>query len=439
MNGSTNVWQNWARTARARPTLISRPRDAEEVADAVRAARDAGLRLKAVGAGHSFSPIAVTDGVLVDLAALTGVVEADAATGRVKVHAGTRLSDLNRLLFERGLSLSNLGDIDQQTVAGAISTGTHGTGLRLGGLATQVTGLELVTADGSVVACNATKQRDLFEMARIGLGALGVLTAVELQCEPEFALHAEEVPMPLAEVMEHIFELAEMNDHFEFFWFPNTESALTKRNNRLEDGAPRRPLHPARVWLEDELLANTVFRWTSRLARARPSLTPKLNRFAGRLLSERSYSDTAYKVFVSPRRVRFAEAEFALPSEAVGEGLTSIRRIIERLDLLVSFPIEVRFAAADDVPLSTAFGRSTAYLAVHMFEGQEYATYFREVEAALSDLGARPHWGKMHNRSASQLRASYPRFDEFVAVRNEVDPDGRFTNAYLDRVLGLQP
>jgi L-gulonolactone oxidase len=434
--GESHTWRNWGRTERATPKLIRRPRDAGEVATALAEAREAGLRVKAVGSGHSFSGIAVTDGMLLDLGAMSGLVSDDEVTRRVTVQAGTPLYLLNRLLLERELSLSNLGDIDRQTVAGAISTGTHGTGSRLGGLSTQVRALELVLSDGSPIRCDPTTEPELFAAARLGLGALGVVTTVELQCEAEFALRAEEVPMPLVEVLDNIQTLADTNDHFEFFWFPHTETALTKRNNRLPADEARRPLHPARAWLEDDFLANTVFGLTSRLARRRPSLTPKINRFAGRLLSERTYADTAYKVFVSPRRVRFAEAEYAVPREAVVEGLMSIRRIIERLGLLVSFPIEVRFAAGDDIPLSTAFGRDSAYLAVHMFGGQEYRTYFREVEAALVGLGARPHWGKIHTRTAEQLRPVFPRFDDFLATRERVDPGGLFGNAYLDRVLG---
>ena len=374
--------------------------------------------------------------MLLDLGGLSGLLSADSGTHRVWVQGGTPLHALNATLLEHGLSLSNLGDIDRQTVAGAISTGTHGTGARLGGLATQVTGLELVLADGSIARCDADQDPELFACARVGLGALGVITAVELQCEPEFALSAVEAPMPLDEVLGRIHELADAHDHFELYWFPHTATALTKRNDRLPPGATRRPLRPARAWFDDELIANTVFQQTCRAARRWPALTPRINRLAARLLSARAYSDTACKVFVSPRRVRFVESEWAIPREAVVDGVAAIRRVIDRGRLLVSFPIEVRFAAADDIPLSTAHGRDSAYLAVHMFEGQDFERYLREVEAAMVDLGGRPHWGKLHWRTAEDLRPSYPRFEDFLQVRKRVDPDGRFTNAYLERVLG---
>ncbi len=430
------AWRNWAGNQESRPRHRVRPHTVQDVADTVRTAGERGLTVKAVGSGHSFTPVAVTDGVLMDLGAMSGVISADLERARVRVRAGTPLHVLNRELAVRGLSPSNLGDVDRQTVAGAISTGTHGTGARLGGLATQVVGLELVLADGAVVTCDAEHDPELFAAARLGLGALGVLTAVELQCEPEFALSAVETPLPLAEVLDGIHDLADGNDHFEFFWFPGTDVALTKRNNRLPAGTPRRPLHPVRAWLDYELFANTALHGMSLALRRWPELTPRGNRLTAALLSAREYSDTAYEVFVSPRRVRFVEAEYAIPREAVVEGFTRIRRVIEDGPHHVSFPIEVRFAAADDIPLSTAYGRDSAYLAVHMFEGVAYEAYFKQVEAALVELEARPHWGKLHWRTADDLRASYPRFGEFLATRDRVDPGGLFANAYLDRVLG---
>lgn len=435
----TMAWRNWAGNQRATPTRVARPRGVEEIAAIIREAGEVGHRVKAVGSGHSFTAVAATDGIHIDLGLMSGIMSADGDSGRVRVLAGTPLHVLNRALAAEGLSMTNLGDIDRQTVAGALSTGTHGTGIKVGGLATQVRAIELVLADGSVATCNATEDPDLFAAARVGLGALGVLSAVELQCEPEYALSAREMPMPLPEVLENIHELAQENDHFEFFWFPYTDTALTKVNNRLPDDAPREPLHPVRAWLEDELFANTVFGLTCRITRRWPSFTPRVNRFAGHLLSTRQYADTAYKVFCSSRRVRFVEAEYAIPRQFVVEGITRIRKILERRDLRVSFPIEVRFAAADDIPLSTAYGRDSAYLAIHMFEGQAHEDYFMAVELALAELGARPHWGKLHSRTAEDLRELYPRFDDFLDVRNRVDQEGRFANDYLDRILGPVP
>ena len=426
----------WGRTASCTPARTEHPRGTDELVAAVKGAERDGLTVRAIGAGHSFTGAAMTDGLLLRLDAHAGLVRADRDTGRVTVEAGMPLWRLNPLLDELGLALTNLGDIDRQTVAGAISTGTHGTGARYGGLATQVVALELVLADGSVVACSADSEPELFASARLSLGALGLLSTVTLQCEPAFALRAEERPAPLAEVLDRVDELVDGNDHVEFYWWPHTTSTLLKRNNRLADGVPTEPLSARRAWLEDELMSNVAFGQLCRLGRRVPAVVPRINAMSARLMGDRSFSDASHRVFVSPRRVRFAEMEYAVPRAAVGEALAGVRRVVERGASPVSFPVEVRFTAADDVPLSTAYGRESAYLAVHQYEGVPYEAYFRGVEQVMTGLGGRPHWGKLHSLGADELRGRYPRFEEFVALRDRLDPGRRFANDYLDRVLG---
>jgi L-gulonolactone oxidase len=429
-------WRNWAGNQRATPSQVVTPASVAELSAVIGAAARAGRRVKAIGSGHSFTGVGRTDGVQVNLARLSGLRALDSVTGLVTVEAGMPLYRLNRLLEDAGLALSNLGDIDRQTIAGALSTGTHGTGRNLGGLATQVRALELVLADGAVVHCDANQDAELFGAARVGLGALGVVTAVTLATEPAFALHAAERPMSLTQVLGELDELVATNEHFEFYWFPHTDKTLTKRNNRLAPGEQPQPLGPRRAFIEDDVIGNGAFRLTCELGRAVPALVPRINQFAARFMGDREYSDASHRVFCSPRRVRFVEMEYAVPRDAVREAIAGVQRVTERPGMSVSFPIEVRFAAADDIPLSTASGRESAYLAVHMFRGQPYQHYFDQVEAVMGGLDGRPHWGKMHSLDAATLRTRYPRFDEFLAVRKRVDQDGVFANDYLDRVLG---
>ncbi len=429
-------WSNWAGNQAASPSSLVTPRDVDELAAAVKAAAEGGHRVKAIGSGHSFTSIGVTDGMQVDLSAMAQLVSADQRTKLVTVQAGMPLRLVNRALAQVGLALSNLGDIDVQTVAGALSTGTHGTGARIGGLSTQMRAMELVLADGSVVHTSADERPELFSAARVGLGALGVLATVTLQAEDAFALQAQEQPIALPEVLAALDDLVGTNEHFEFYWFPHTTRTLTKRNNRLPADVAPSPLNRGRALLEDEVLSNGLFALTCRLGRAWPALIPGINNVAAQLMGARDYSDASHRVLVSRRRVRFVEMEYAVPVAAVGEALAGIERVIAEQDLRVSFPVEVRFAAADDIPLSTASGRDTAYLAVHMFRGQPYERYFRAVESVMNALDGRPHWGKLHYLEADTLRQRYPRFDEFRAVRNAVDPDGCFSNDYLERVLG---
>ena len=431
----SGAWRNWAGNESAQPRRVATPRSADEVAKEVRQAGEDGLTVRMVGTGHSFTPAAATSGVMLRPDRLTGLRSVDAAAGLVTVGAGCPLRVLNAELLARGLSLANMGDIQVQTVAGAIQTGTHGTGRDVGGMASQVAGLELVLADGTIATCSAgAPAGGLFDAARVGLGALGVLTAVTFRVVPAFLLEAREEPMRWSEVMARLDELTSQNEHFEFYWFPHTEGCLTKRNNR--SAGPARPLGRLRYLLDDEVLSNTVFGVTCRLGHAVPATIKTVNGVASRALGSRRYVDAAYKVFTSPRRVRFKEQEYAIPRESLADVLAEIRALFARRDWRISFPIEVRVTPGDDPWLSTANGRNSAYIAIHVFHASAHLEYFREVEAVMTAVGGRPHWGKMHTRSADQLRAAYPEFGAFVALRDKLDPERRFGNAYLDQVLG---
>lgn len=430
------VWRNWAGNQRACPARVVTPAHTRGVAAAVTDAVRDGLTVKAGGSGHSFTGVAVTDGCLLRMDRLDRLVRADAGTGEVTVQAGMPLHRLNPLLGELGLAMTNLGDIDSQTVSGAISTGTHGTGRSYGGLATQVRGLELVLVDGSIVRCSTKERPDLFAAARLGLGALGVITSVTLACEPAFMLRAVEAPMPFDRVLASLDTLVAETDHVDIHWFPHTNVALTKRNTRLPGDTPRRPVPAFRGWLDDELLSNTAFGLVNRLCAAAPRLTPAVNNVSARALSAREYVDTSYRVFTSPRRVPFVEMEYAVPRDAITEVLLDIRRWIDGSGERIPFPLEVRFAAADDVWLSTAYDRDTAYVAVHQYPRLPHERYFAAVEDIVAAVDGRPHWGKLHGLTADRLGELYPRFADFTALRDKVDPDRVFDNPYLHTVLG---
>jgi len=349
------TWQNWAGTASADPVRRHWPRSTEEIADALTAATKDGLTVRALGSGHSFTAAAATSGVALDLSGWTGIVAADLESGLVTVRSGTTIRELNAALDTLGLALANLGDIDAQTVAGAISTGTHGTGASLGGIATQVAGLELVLADGSVAACSASQRPDLFAAARVSVGALGVLSSVTLKCVPSFTLAADERPMPVDEVLGRFAEFAAGNDHFEFYWFPYGKNALVKRNNRVNGDDTAGPMARWRRFLEYEVMENAAFGALCRTGRAVPAAIKPLNRLAAATLSKRSYSAPSHQVFVTPRRVRFVESEYAVPRESLLDVLAELRAGVPRLADPVMFPVEVRVAAADDIWLSTAY------------------------------------------------------------------------------------
>ncbi|CAM5335546.1 D-arabinono-1,4-lactone oxidase [Streptomyces aurantiogriseus] len=433
-SGKNGTWRNWGGNVVARPAREVTPASVDELAAAVLRAAEDGLKVKAVGTGHSFTSIAATDGVLVRPQLLTGIRAVDRDNMTVTVEAGTPLKRLNMALAREGLSLTNMGDIMEQTVSGAASTGTHGTGRESSSIAAQIKALELVTADGSVLTCSEKENPEVFAAARIGLGALGIVTALTFAVEPIFLLTAREEPMPFDKVLADFDELWAENEHFEFYWFPHTGSTNTKRNNR--SAGPRKPVGQFAGWFEDEFLSNGVFQAAQWVGRAVPATVPTIARISSKALSARSYTDIPYKVFTSPRRVRFVEMEYAVPREAVTETLCELKAMVDRSGLRVSFPVEVRTAPADDITLSTASGRDSAYIAVHMVKGTPYRAYFTAAERIFTAHEGRPHWGKVHTRDAEYLAGVYPRFEEFTALRDRLDPDRLFQNDYLRRVLG---
>ncbi|QQC91804.1 D-arabinono-1,4-lactone oxidase [Streptomyces alfalfae] len=431
---STATWRNWAGTVTSRPAREATPASVDELADALRRAKEDGLRAKPVGSGHSFTAVAATDGLLIRPDLLTGIRRIDREGGTVTVEAGTPLKRLNTALAREGLSLTNMGDIMEQTVSGAVSTGTHGTGRDSASIAAQITALELVTADGTVLTCSAEENPDVFAAARVGLGALGVITAITFAVEPVFYLTAREEPMTFDRVTADFDALFTENEHFEFYWFPHTGNCNTKRNNR--GPGPAAPPGRISAFVEDELLSNGLFQVVNTIGRAVPATIPGIAKVSSKALSARTYTDIPYKVFTSPRRVRFTEMEYAVPREALVETLRELKAMVDRSRLRISFPVEVRTAPADDIAFSTAAGRESAYIAVHMYKGTPYQAYFTAAERILTAHEGRPHWGKLHTRDAAYLAGVYPRFGEFTALRDRLDPDRMFGNDYLRRVLG---
>ncbi len=430
------TWHNWGRSESIRPQLIARPQSVDEVVAVVRYARERGLRVKAIGAGHSFTAIAAAPGIQLDLSRLDGLLGVDAATGRATLAAGTRLHQLPALLGPHGLAMENMGDIDRQSISGATSTGTHGTGSEFVGLAGQIAAVTLVTADGSILRVSETENAELLPAARLGLGALGILVDITIQCVPAFLLSAVERPEPLERVLDEFDARARAVDHFEFYWFPHTRTALTKNNSRLDGSAERHPLPAAREWLEDRVLSNSVLSLMCNVGRVAPALTPGINRLAGRLIGNRDFTDLSPEVFVTARKTRFREMEYAIPRAAIPDAVRAIDRLIADRGWRISFPVEVRVAASDDIWLSTAQGRESGYIAVHRYFRDDYREYFAGVEKIMRGFGGRPHWGKIHRQDAGSLAESYPHLPEFLAVRDRLDPDRVFANPYLDRVLG---
>jgi L-gulono-1,4-lactone dehydrogenase len=416
-------WRNWAGDQVCAPSERIEPGSESELIEAVGRAE----RVRVAGSGHSFTDIALTDGLQVSMRRMSRVLDSDGTL--VRVQGGIRLRELGIELARRGLAMENLGDVDAQTLAGALATGTHGTGVGYRNLSSQVEGMRLVTASGAVQV-----EGDDLRAARIGLGALGVVTEISLRCQPLYTLRRTDERRSLAETLEQLQELALARERFEFFSFPHSPWALWRTTEKTDDP----PDPPGRVerLLEDVVFENGAFGAFCRLGRLAPGLAPWITRTVGGLATGGNRIDSSHRIYANPRIVRFTEMEYAIPREHGAEAVRRVFDLVERRKLPILFPLEVRFSAADDAFLSPSTGRDSCYIAVHQYRGMEFETYFRGVEAIMREYGGRPHWGKRHYRSAAELSALYPDWDRFLAVRDRLDPGRVFANDYTERVLG---
>ncbi|HEY2203346.1 MAG TPA: D-arabinono-1,4-lactone oxidase [Pseudonocardia sp.] len=421
------MWTNWSGGQQCSPRATVRPLDEAGVRAAVRRAADRGLRVRPVGTGHSFSPLAVTDDILLDLSAMTGVVHL--AEDRVRVRAGTTLAALNAELAERDLALATLTDIDAPTVAGAVATGTHGSSPATGSLSAQVTGMRMVTGDGTAVDVGPAEM----DAARLGLGVLGVVTEVELAVVPEFVLRATQARVPLDEALADDF--LDAHRWVEFSVFPYTEDALARWADEVPD-EPDQPRSAVRTFVERRVVRAAAVGGGVALGRTMPKLVPRINRVATALTGSGSVTDLAHRVLVAQPVVRWEESEWAVPRDGLVDGVRELLAAIVDRGLDVGFPLEVRVGPAESGWLHPAHGRATGWVAVHTATGADHEPLFELTAEVLGAHGGRPHWAKWHPWTRDRLAEAYPRLADFQAVRDRHDPGRRFTNPYLVDLLG---
>ena len=413
-------FSNWARTASCAPAAFAQPETEEELRRILLEAK----RVKVVGGAHSWSDIACTDGVLVSLDKLCRVLSIEG--DKVTVEAGIRLQALNEALAQRGLALGVLGSIAQQSVAGAIATGTHCSGPRHGSLSSLVCGLRLMLADGSVR--DLQPGDDLFDAARVSLGALGIVTRVTLACEPAFRLEELAGPAPFEEALRGIPELVRSEPYVKLWWLPHTEVVQIFRYRRTEAASTFRAF--AR-WLDERVMNRLVFAALLRVSRYAPSWIPRINALVRRAYFRKTRrvarSDLALTIAMPPRH---EEVEYAVPIDRAAEALRNVRALIDREKLRVNFVVELRFVKADSAWMSPAFGRDSAYLGAYMARAEGIERYFAAFEREMLALDGRPHWGKQFSAAPR-----HPNLARFSALRDALDPHRTFDNAFLQRTL----
>ncbi len=427
-------WRNWSGSVRGQPRAIAQPASIDELARQMADFGRAGRQVRVVGAGHSFTPLAQTDDVLMTLDGMQGVISADEDRGTVTVLGGTRLARLGEELHARGVAQENLGDINQQSIAGAISTSTHGTGTGFGSIATQVAGLTLVTAQGDVVECSPEQNPEIFQAARVSLGLLGVVAAVTLRVVPTKKVNLRTRREALTSMLAHLDEYKRANTHFEFYWFPYTDGGQAKFVNATDA-----PVKQGGAWANFNkiVLENGALKVLSEISRLVPPLAPTVCKISVAGITPIDEVNYSHLIYTTPRLVRFQEMEYSIPAEHFPAVMAEIRERINQKRYKVNFPIECRFVKGDDIWLSTAYGRDSAYIAAHMYRGMPYKEYFAGLEEIYTRYDGRPHWGKLHTRDAAYLAAHYPHWEDFRRVRSQLDPQGVFLNAYLRALFAV--
>ena len=421
-------WSNWSGSVKCSPIEVVKPRSVDELAKIVGECGRSGQHLRVAGSGHSFTPIVQSNDILMSLEAMQGIESIDSERGTVTILGGTVLKNLGEMLFEHGLAQENLGDIDVQSISGAISTGTHGTGIRFGTLSTQVEGFTLVTASGEILECSREREPEVFKAAQVSLGTLGVIAKVKLRVVPVKRLHYHGQRKKLADCLAHLEQYKQENSHFEFFWIPHTGGVQAKFLNETTE-----PASKSTFWgnFNKIDLENYVFWLLSESCRLFPRLCKTVSKITAQSIATIEEVNYSHRLFTTPRMVRFQEMEYNIPVEHTVAVINEIQECIQQHQFYVHFPLECRFVHSDDIWLSPAYGRESAYVAVHMYRGMPYRSYFYYIEEIFKRYQGRPHWGKMHTRTARELAELYPHWHDFRRVRAALDPQGVFLNSYL--------
>lgn len=424
--------KNWSKFIQWKPGQVAYPESELAIQQLILAAAESNQKIRVIGSGHSFNPLWTTKDILISLDKYRGLTDIDTRANIASFRAGTKLYQLTEILHAHGLALENMGDIDRQSIAGAISTGTHGTGVGFGTMSTQVIRLKIINGKGEVIICSADQDPELFKCAQISLGALGVITEFTLQCVAQFKMELAIQPDSLEAVLNSYQELNTQNRNFEFYWFPNTIRVMTKQARLTEKSVDRNSI---KSFFQDYILENMGYQVINEVARIFPTRTIALSKFSARTVSKVQKVNYSHKVFTTPRWVRFNEMEYNIPVEAFEEVVREITSWVNKNNRTVLFPIEHRFVKADDILLSPAYQRDSAYIACHVYYKKDFRAYFEVLEKIFLKYDGRPHWGKIHTLEAPEFKNKYPRFSAFVSTMEKHDPHQIFLNDYLMKIF----
>jgi FAD-linked oxidoreductase len=426
--------ENWAGNIKWTPKEVLLPKSEEEIADIIKKAVSSGKTIRTVGSHHSFTPLLATNSVSLSLDGMQGLISKE-PNNRAVAWSGTKLKRLSEDLAENGLALENMGDINVQSVAGAISTGTHGTGITLGSVGTQVEEITFLNGLGELITLNEENNYHEFKCAQLSLGSLGVITRMKMRCKEAYNLELDIRKEKLSDVLANLDKIVNENRHFEFYSIPNSQWSQTKRSNIVGEKAGHTSKFSA--FINDIVLENWALQLLCSVNKAIPSSSKTISNLIGSFISNEKKVQQSHKVFSTVRNVKFTEMEYNIPYESYQEVVKEMLKLIDKNNYHISFPQEHRFVQADDIYLSPAHNRNSAYIASHVYKGMDNTRYFKDLEDLFVAHGGRPHWGKMHTRDASFFRKAYPKFDDFLQVRSKHDPNGIFLNDHLKKVFGV--
>lgn len=416
-------WNNWSGFQHSQPEHILKPSSIDELKNIVQNHH----KIRVVGAGHSFTPLVCTDATLLSLDHFSGVENVNTALTQANIWSGTRLFNLDQYLEPIQQSLIQQGDIDQQSLAGAVSTGTHGTGLNLHCISAYVEAFELLTASGDILTCSRQDNPNIFEAGRVSLGSLGILTKITMQNKPRYKLKEHVRLCSVKEFFENIDLWKTQHRHIECFAFSHADQLILKTLDITdEDIQPRKLSWPS----EDALLTICCS-----LTKSFPALNPKLQKLLGVFIKPTTFVDWSSQIFPTPRETKFNEMEYQIPVESGMECLEAVLTALKNAKAQTFFPVEFRFVKGDDIWLSPFYQQDSISISVHQYHKQAPNQLFDEIEPIFQHYRGRPHWGKMHNMGASQLQALYPKWDDFMQLRAQLDPTQKFLNPYLEKLF----
>lgn len=426
--------RNWGKTWSNQPKEILYPEGEVEVQSIIQNANEQGRHIRVVGSAHSWTHLVPAEDMLISLDKMQGLILLNKDENWAEVWAGTKLHRLFDILHENGMAVVNQGDIDVQSIAGALSTGTHGTGKDFSTLATMLLEVTLVTGKGEIMVLNEQNHPELFKAAQVSLGALGIITRMKLKVTPTFKLEYISKVGKLEDAVENFDQYLNENRNFEFYWFPHTDLVQLKIVNKTD-----KPIKDGGFWrdVNDVLIENIGYAVLSHFSKMFSWFTRPFSKFSAKNVPHGRWINYSHKIFATKRWVKFSEMEYNVPVEHFKSCIYEIRDMIHQRNFRVHMPMEVRYVKADDIMISPANGRDCVYMAVHQFKGMEYKEYFKAVEEIYWKYGGRPHFGKMNTLDYQGFKNIHPNWDRFIEIRNELDPKGVMLNAYLRKIFNL--